>query len=57
MKKHESNVKLLVETISEIVNNDEQWNTSILGNNKLLDMVEELKNQICLSYVETIEQQ
>jgi len=37
------------------VNNDENWKVTIMGNNKLLDMVDELKNEICEVYVENIE--
>lgn len=55
MKKHEQTVKSLVKNVSNKVNNTTDWKTTITGNNQLLDLIEELKNEVCKAYVENIE--
>ena len=54
MKTHEAKVKELVTNIEQMVNQENQWKITIMDNNKLLGIVEELRSEICMVYVENI---
>ena len=54
MNVHEENVKALVTKISTIVNDKQDWKTTLTGNNELLEIVETLLNEVCHTYTEEV---